>query len=66
MYTRTSPAVASGVSSSSSASPQRPGGFGRLELMATISGYPLYLAYGFDPSSGPPTAPAAQPCRLSR
>ncbi|MGH3506036.1 MAG: GNAT family N-acetyltransferase, partial [Nocardioidaceae bacterium] len=24
-------------------------GFSRLELMATISGYPLYLAYGFDP-----------------
>jgi GNAT superfamily N-acetyltransferase len=24
-------------------------GFSRLELMATISGYPLYIAYGFDP-----------------
>ena len=24
-------------------------GFSRLELMATISGYPLYLAYGFEP-----------------
>lgn len=24
-------------------------GYSRLELMATISGYPLYLAFGFDP-----------------